>query len=141
MTGKFISYGREYSKDYEGTEQFVSFTKNDDGYGLYVHDAEGSVSSIVPLNKELKDCSYIIQVVAFEKGVTKSELNVWKQTPVDFVNTLNYSRTLVNMILSDSSEVITYVPSFCIKDLSLIVAKNKGDDLSGIGVDSGDVIG
>lgn len=141
MTGKFISYGKDYISDYEGTNQCVSLTKDSErGYGLYVHEPEGTVSTIISLDRELKQCNYIINMVAFDKGVTKSELNAWKKDNVDFVNTTNYSRNLVDIILRDGSEIIMYIPGFCVKDFVDIINKNK-EAFQEIGVDSGDVIG
>ena len=140
MTGKFISYGKDYIADYDGTTQYVSLTKDKErGYGLYVYEAEGTVSTIISLDRELKQCNYIINMVAFDKGVTKSELNNWKKDNVDFINTTNYSRNLVDVILRDGSEIVMYIPSFCVKDFVDIVNNNK-NELQEIGVDSGDVL-
>lgn len=143
MTGKFVSYGKDYSADYSGTIQYVVLNRTHDGYELEVQDQTGNTSSIVNLKKELKRCNYIIQVIAYDKGATKSELTAWKKEHCGFVNTLNYSRSLVDIFLVDGSEIVMYIPSFCIQDfVNMMLANQNTEDTKeeDFGSNSGDVI-
>lgn len=140
MTGKFVSYGLDYKSDYEGTTQYVALNRGHDGYELYVQDEQGNTSTIINLRKELKRCNYIIQVIAYDKGITKAELAAWKKEHCGFINSLNYSRSLVSIILYDNSEIIMYIPSPCVKEFVDIMLYNQQGNNDGIGVNSGDVL-
>lgn len=142
MTGKFVSYGKDYALDYASTTQYVVLDRGHDGYELHVQDQSGNTSSIVNLKKELQRCNYIIQVIAFDKGITKAELTAWKKEHCGFVNTLNYSRSLVDIFLVDGSEIVMYIPSFCIQDFvnMMLANQNIEDTKEDFGSDSGDVI-
>lgn len=124
MTGQFITFGVKYNEKQFKTLPSVVLKENESGVVVLdiINENDEFVNSVV-LEHELKSADIVIEIAAYQAGITKSTLKSWRKH--EFTSGSPTSTGLVRITLDDKSVVITVANAYFADKMFFIIESNK----------------
>lgn len=124
MTGQFITLGTKYNEKQFETLPFIVLKENESGVVVFdiLNENNEFVNSVV-LEHELKSVDIVIEIAAYQVGITKSTLKSWKKH--EFTSGSPTSTGLLRVTLEDKSVIITVANAYFADKMFSIVESNK----------------
>lgn len=142
MTGKFVTFGMKYSDKQFESLPFVVLKENESGVVVFdIFNENNEFVNAVVLEHELQSIDIIIEVAAYQVGISKSILKSWKK---HVFTSGSSASSLLKITLKDSSVVITYANDYFVDKMFSLFESNKNvksnPDVKFESTDSGDVL-
>ena len=143
MTGKFVTFGTKYSDKQFKSLPFVVLKENESGVVVFdIFNENNEFVNAVVLEHELQSVDVIIEVAAYQAGISKSILKSWKKH--EFTSGSSEGGNLLKITLKDSSVVITFANGYFVDKMFSLLESNKNvksnPDVKFESTDSGDVL-
>ena len=123
MTGQFVTLGSKYNKKNFTKYPSVVLKENESGVVvLDIFDEKNIFVNTAVLDMELTGYNVIIDVGAYQFGVTRLSLKGWRQHK--FQSGESSANELAKLILDDGSIVITVINRYFVNKIQDIVHEN-----------------
>lgn len=127
MTGQFITFGTKYNEKQFKTLPSVVLKENESGVVvLDIFNENNEFVNSVIVEHELKSANIVIEIVAYQAGITKSTLKSWRKH--EFTSGSPTSTGLLKLTLDDKSVVVTVANAYFADKMFSIIESNKKKD-------------
>lgn len=142
MTGQFVTFGTKYSEKQFKTLPSVVLKENESGVVVFdIFNENNEFINSVVVEHELQSANIVIEIAAYQVGITKSTLKAWRKH--EFTSGSPTSTGLLRVTLDDKSVIITVANAYFVDKMFSIIESNKKkkrtQDTNFESTDSGDI--